>query len=78
MEAEVRVLFFGAAQEATGRTEETFRAGDTASLRRIITDKYPSLAIIPFRLALNRTMLKDDSDLEKNDVIAILPPFQGG
>lgn len=78
MEAEVKVLFFGAAQEATGRTEETIRAGDTASLRRIITGKYPSLSNIPFRMALNRTLLKVDTDLEKNDIIAILPPFQGG
>lgn len=78
MEAEVRVLFFGRAQEAAGRTEETLCAGDTASLRRILAGKYPGLTLIPFRMALNQTLLKEDSVLEKNDVIAILPPFQGG
>ncbi len=78
MEAEVRVLFFGPAQEVTGRTEEMLCAGDTASLRRILAGKYPKLTLIPFRMALNRTLLKEDSVLEENDVIAILPPFQGG
>jgi molybdopterin converting factor small subunit len=33
---------------------------------------------ISFRMALNRTLLREDSDLKENDLIAILPPFQGG
>jgi molybdopterin converting factor small subunit len=78
MAAEVRVLYFGAAQEATGRSEEEFTAGDTASLRNQLISRYPDLNRIPFRMALNRTLLKGDSELKKNDIIAILPPFQGG
>ncbi len=74
----VRVLFFGAAAEAAGRTEESFTAQDTAALRRQLTEKYPALAGIPFRMALNKTLLKEESVLKINDIIAVLPPFQGG
>ena len=78
MAAEVKVLYFGAAQEAAGRAEEEFRAGDTASLRSQIVSKYPAMARIPFRMALNKSMLKEESGLKESDIIAILPPFQGG
>lgn len=74
----VRVLYFGAAMDETGRTEEDFVADNTTSLRGLIADKYPALMRIPFRMALNRTLLREESALRDNDIIAILPPFQGG
>jgi molybdopterin synthase sulfur carrier subunit len=78
MSARVRVLYFGAAQEIAGKADEELTAADTASLRRVILDRYPAMRNISFRMALNRTLLKDESDLNDNDLIAILPPFQGG
>jgi len=78
MEPEVKVLFFGAAQEAVGKTEEMFNAGDTESLKGLLAARYPAISHIPFRMALNRSLLKEKTVLKKNDVIAILPPFQGG
>jgi len=53
-------------------------AADTASLRNQLISRYPALKQIPFRMALNRTLLKGDSGLQKSDTIAIMPPFQGG
>jgi len=78
MGTEVRVLFFGKAEVAAGRREELFTAEDTTELRRQLLGKYPALAAIPFRMALNKTLMKEESSLKKNDIIAILPPFQGG
>lgn len=78
MAAKVKVLYFGTAQEASGMAEEEFRADDTASLRSQIISTYPAMARIPFRMALNKSMLKEESGLKESDIIAILPPFQGG
>jgi len=78
MEAKVKVLFFAAAAEATGSTEELFTSTDTESLRRQLMAKYPALTSIPYRMAHNKTLLKGDAPLNTNDIIAILPPFQGG
>lgn len=78
MEARVKVLYFGPAREITGRETEEFAAGDTSSLRSMITDKYPRLGAMPFLLALNSKMLKEESPVRDNDIIAILPPFEGG
>ena len=74
----VKVLYFGAAQEMAGRASEEFAAGDTAALRRVILEKYPAMRNLAFRVALNRILLKEESLLRENDVIAILPPFEGG
>lgn len=78
MSARVRVLYFGAAQEIAGKADEELAAADTASLRREILEKYPAMRNISFRMALNRTLLREEVDLKENDLIAILPPFQGG
>jgi molybdopterin converting factor small subunit len=78
MSARVRVLYFGAAQEIAGKADEELAAVDTASLRTEILGRYPAMRNISFRMALNRTLLREDSDLKENDLIAILPPFQGG
>jgi len=78
MEAEVKVRYFAAAAEAAGTTGELFTAADTVSLRRQLTARHPALASIPYRMALNKTLLKGEALLNTNDIIAILPPFQGG
>lgn len=78
MDNVVKVLYFGAAQELTGKSSEELIAGDTASLRRVIIEKYPSMRNLSFRIALNRNLLREESLLRENDEIAILPPFQGG
>lgn len=78
MAVTVTVLFFGAAREIAGAEEENYTAGNTAELRRQILKRYPGLGKIPFRLAQNRVLLKEDTELKVNDIIAILPPFEGG
>jgi molybdopterin synthase sulfur carrier subunit len=78
MEARIKVLYFGPAREITGTDSEEFAAGDTSSLRSRILDRYPRMAALPFLLALNSRMLKEESSLKDNDIVAILPPFEGG
>lgn len=78
MMAAVTVLFFGTARDISGTESEEFASGGTADLRGQLLKKYPGLKNITFRLALNRILLKEDTELKGNDIIAILPPFQGG
>jgi molybdopterin converting factor small subunit len=74
----VKVLYFGAAREITGIDYEGIDADDTVSLRLRLLDKYPGMKTLPFRLALNSTLLKEDASLKESDKIAVLPPFAGG
>ncbi len=78
MAARVTVLYFGAAQQVAGHASEEYAADDTLSLRRQIIERHPGIVRVTFRLALNRNLLKEESLLNENDIIAILPPFEGG
>jgi molybdopterin converting factor small subunit len=78
MATQVKVLYFGAAQQVAGKASEDFTAEDTASLCEQILERYPAMSRVTFRLALNRNLLKEESLLKENDIIAILPPFEGG
>jgi molybdopterin converting factor small subunit len=78
MAARITVLYFGAAQQVVDKASEEYRADDTASLRRQIIERHPGMCRVTFRLALNRNLLKEESLLKENDIIAILPPFEGG
>jgi molybdopterin converting factor small subunit len=78
MAARITVLYFGAAQQVAGNASEEYAADDTVSLRRQIIERHPEMCRVIFRLALNRNMLKEESPLKENDIIAILPPFEGG
>lgn len=78
MASRVTVLYFGAAQQVAGNASEEYTAADTASLRHLITERHPGMCNVTFRLALNRNLLKEESPLKENDIIAILPPFEGG
>ncbi len=78
MSYKVKVLYFGAAREIAGRSDEEIEADGTAALRRGILERYPAMMDITFRMALNRVLLREDSMLKENDIVAILPPFEGG
>jgi molybdopterin converting factor small subunit len=78
MEPAVKVLYFGPAREVTGMEAEEITVCDTVSLRSRLLEKYPLIEAVPFVLALNCRILKEDRPLKDNDVIAILPPFEGG
>lgn len=78
MAAVVNVTYFGAAAEIAGKPTEEYLADDTLSLRKQVEDRYPMMKQISFRLALNKTLLNNDTILKDNDIVAILPPFSGG
>lgn len=74
----VKVLYFGTARQITGKAEEELMAHDTAGLKHLIIVSYPELRKVPFRLALNGSLLNEETMLENGDKIAVLPPFAGG
>jgi molybdopterin synthase sulfur carrier subunit len=78
MAHEVKILYYGAAQEVTGRAAEDLVADDTCMLRMLLTEKYPGIRNISFRLARNGSMINKEVLLEEDDIIAVLPPFAGG
>jgi MoaE-MoaD fusion protein len=79
----VRVIFFGAVKELTGKSREDVEVPDGGSVRDLLQHYestvpelktwFPSLA-----LAVNQQYAHPDTILNPNDEIALLPPVSGG
>ncbi|WP_298312745.1 MoaD/ThiS family protein [uncultured Aquimarina sp.] len=78
---ELKVLYFGMIAEATGCKEEIIllRSGTTIDqLENLLKDKYESLQHLSFKVAVDKEITANDTLLNPNNEIALLPPFSGG
>ena len=76
---QVEVKPFGVLAEIIGAQSFIVKDVDTtASLIRQIEDQFPGLKEKKYALAVNRQIVTNDTVLEPNAIIALLPPFSGG
>lgn len=75
----IRILYFGQIAEAVGKSEECV---DTSALaegvRAYFEAKYPVLATLPYRIAIDQEIREELQVAELAKEIALLPPFAGG
>jgi molybdopterin synthase sulfur carrier subunit len=75
----IKILAFGQAAEITEKSEwEVTDMKHTAELYELLNVKFPDLAAIKYRMALNKQIIRGNTALNDGDVIALLPPFSGG
>lgn len=79
---EITVKYFGIIADITQKKEEAFLIDDESktlkSLKLKLEIKYPKILVINYSIAVNQKFLQNDFLLEKDDIIALLPPFAGG
>ena len=76
----VTIKYFGAIEEVTGTTEESFSLDQSNSLQDIkkqLLTKYEGMNDLSFQLAVNQS-LTESATLQDGDEVAVLPPFAGG
>lgn len=76
--ANVKLVFFSAAAEATGFSEQQIVAIDTDSIRNDLNRQFPNLGKLNYAIAVNHKLITNNQLLSDGDVVAILPPFSGG
>lgn len=80
----VDVHFYAAARELAGCPSSTFELGSQSvpqkELRRIVSDRFPSLAALleRMRLAVNGDFVEASEAVHDGDRVDILPPVAGG
>lgn len=75
----VKVILFGQLVDITG--EDTLQmegVSDTETLQRILHAKYPSLSGRSYRIAVEKKLVTENTSLNDNSSVALLPPFSGG
>lgn len=80
----IEVYFYAAARELAGCTSSTFELRSQSlpqeELRRLVSDRHPSLAtfLARMRLAVNGDFVDASQSLSDGDRVDVLPPVAGG
>ncbi|MBO2542840.1 MoaD/ThiS family protein [Salegentibacter sp. BDJ18] len=73
------VKAFGMIAEKLPEQEFKFpKKKDTEELLNSLYNEYPDLKELDFSLAVNQQLIQENTSLEGDEEIALLPPFSGG
>ncbi len=73
----VKIISFGRLKEILGPDFET-EAHDTDELISRLNEKFPQLKDLKLRIAVNQKIITEKTELQNNDVAALMPPYSGG
>ncbi|WP_294201902.1 MoaD/ThiS family protein [uncultured Chryseobacterium sp.] len=74
---EVKVISFGKIAEITGK-EFSVSASDTEALKKQLSGLFPQLADMKYAVAVNKKITEENTVLNNNDTVALMPPYSGG
>lgn len=75
----IKLMFFGPLAEITGTGHLELEAiADTDALQAVLHDRFPRLATMGYRIAVDKQLITGTRALHSAQVVALLPPFSGG
>ena len=76
---EIEIISFGKVAEFIKNQQlDVSNIADTDALKQYLENRFPDLAGIKYKLALNKNMVQRNTALQNRDTLAIMPPFSGG
>ena len=75
---EVKIISFGKIAEITGKEFSVAEASDTETLKKQLQQRFPLLADMKFAVAVNKKITEENTVLNDNDTVALMPPYSGG
>ena len=75
--ATIKIISFGRLKEILGSDLE-LEAENSDGLLNQLNEKFPQLKNLILRIAVNQTIISENTDLKNNDVVALMPPYSGG
>jgi molybdopterin converting factor subunit 1 len=75
----IEVMFFGQLTDATGVSSVMVEdVANTDMLIQVMKQRYPALESSTYMIAVNNTMVAENSIVTPGSKIAFMPPFSGG
>ena len=74
----LKVIMFGKLADIAGNSVSVNDVNDTDSLIISLHKDYPALADTKYVVAVDKQVIKENTILNNNSVVALLPPFSGG
>ena len=76
---EINIIAFGQIVELTGmQSWKISGVKNTDELMKKLAEQFPSLPKINFIMAVNKNVIINNTELNPNDTVALLPPYSGG
>lgn len=76
---EINILLFGQLADVIGANSITLEnIKDTTQLMQQVNALYPSIAELPYAIAVDMNFVTENTFLQEDSVIALLPPYSGG
>ena len=76
---EINIVAFGQIVDLTGRQSWKISGiKNTDELMRKLAEQFPTLPKINFIMAVNKNVIHNNTELNPNDTVALLPPYSGG
>ncbi|MEA1850617.1 MoaD/ThiS family protein [Chryseobacterium sp. MHB01] len=73
----IKIISFGRLKEILGPDFEA-EAENTDELLSQLNEKFPQLKDLKLRIAVNQKIISENTELQNNDVAALMPPYSGG
>jgi sulfur-carrier protein len=74
----VKIILFGKLADIAGSSVSVNGVRDTDGLINAMHKNYPALANIEYLIAVDKQVIKENTSLNDNSIVALLPPFSGG
>lgn len=75
----IEVMFFGQLTDATGVSSAMVEeVANTDTLINMMKMRYPSLVSSTYMVAINNTMVTENTIIRSGSKVAFMPPFSGG
>ena len=73
----VKIITFGKQKEILASDFEE-KSDNTDELQQKLSSKFPALQTLKLRIAVNQKIISENTQLNNNDVVALMPPYSGG
>tara|TARA_B110000091_G_C13658116_1_gene408380 strand:+ start:210 stop:452 length:243 start_codon:yes stop_codon:yes gene_type:complete len=78
----IKILFFGITTDLVGASNLDLMLSDASTVldfKNLLKKNYPQLeSLDSYAIAVNESYATDDLTLQKNDIVAVIPPVSGG
>ena len=74
----LKIIMFGKLADIAGNSVSVNDVSDTDSLINVLHKDYPALSVTKYVVAVDKQIIKGNTQLNNNSIVALLPPFSGG
>jgi sulfur-carrier protein len=76
---EIEIISFGQIAEFINNQKiEVDGIADTDAFKQYLEDRFPTLKSMKYKLAMNKNIVQQNTEIKNQAVVAIMPPFSGG